>query len=496
MNKNNNKNNNELVVSLTDSSVGTDRVSPSRVGGKASSLAKLFSTEGLGSECIVPKAHALTVDFFRPWIQKLTQTEAFVALTEIELNNAEQQQPFEQQTTTAKELCQRLRSSSLELSLSEEQYKAIEILSFELKGKLAAVRSSAPEEDGSGASFAGAFETKLAVETTHEGLEKAVKACFASLWDYRVLSYKKKTNTKSSLDFDDDANYSNSNYSSIGFCTVVMEMVDSVIAGVAFSANPLNSDRDEIVIDSSWGLGESVVDGSVTADRYVVDKLNLLTETKSTVLDRVFCYNTTTTFDDEKQRKSFLLEETVGHKGSEKRLVHEPGGGVVTNTIEENDPRYSQSSLTPNQIDELSRLVVLVEETYGVPMDVEWAFVEQEGTLQPKILQARPITTLFNMDPGMMTEPGEKRRLYFDFNVISEATTTTPFTTMDMDAFCMLTNTMLYGLPLGEAEKRGLSIINNKNPDSVIYRGMTRQYANWGYFMKFMSPSSMSEVRY
>jgi pyruvate,water dikinase len=54
-----------------------------------------------------------------------------------------------------------------------------------------------------------------------------------------------------------------------------MEMVDSAVAGVAFSTNPLNSDRDECGIDSLWGLGESVVDGSVTADRFIYDKVEI-----------------------------------------------------------------------------------------------------------------------------------------------------------------------------------------------------------------------------
>jgi pyruvate,water dikinase len=382
----------ELIVSLTDSSVGTDRVNPSRVGGKASSLATLFGTEGLKSR--VPKAYALTVDFFAPWIEELKTTNDFESLSQT--MNGSMMAAQKDQQAVASSLCAKLRDSSHGLALSEVQSETIRSLVSEMKGTLAAVRSSAPEEDGSGASFAGVFETKLAVETTYDGLERAIKECFASLWDYRVLLYKKKQDKEGS------------NGNKIGFAVVVMEMVDSVIAGVAFSANPLNSDRDEIVIDSSWGLGESVVDGSVTADRYIVDKI----------------------------RCGRVIEQSIGTKGNEKRIGT---GGVVDKSIDKDDPRYSKSSLSSEQIEELSALVCLIEKTYGMPMDVEWAFVKdgaENSVLKARLLQARPITTLYSIDLGMMTEPGERRILYLDWNVVSEATTTTPFTTLDMDVYC------------------------------------------------------------
>ena len=80
---------------------------------------------------------------------------------------------------------------------------------------------------------------------------------------------------------DDGKQKENGNADSgAGFALVVMEMVDSKTAGVAFSANPINSDRDECVIDSSYGLGISVVDGSVTADRYIYDKVMIKLKTK------------------------------------------------------------------------------------------------------------------------------------------------------------------------------------------------------------------------
>jgi hypothetical protein len=114
-----------------------------------------------------------------------------------------------------------------------------------------------------------------------------------------------------------------------------MEMVDSVVAGVAFSATPLNPDRDELVIDSSWGLGESVVDGSVTADRYVVDKI----------------------------KNGRIIEEILGGKARRTALEHSGASAASQSrkTIRGIRNRHSTASKSKN----------LIETTYGMPMDVE-----------------------------------------------------------------------------------------------------------------------------
>ncbi|EOD42046.1 hypothetical protein EMIHUDRAFT_447557, partial [Emiliania huxleyi CCMP1516] len=146
-----------------------------------------------------------------------------------------------------KRLAQRLPLSAAQTACLDTVRRAMEAW----PGRLAAVRSSAPEEDGTGASFAGVFETKLGVSP--EGLEAAVRACFASVFDHRVFSYAGAHKP--------------------AFAATVMEMVDAATAGVAFSANPLNSDLDEMLVDAGYGLGESVVDGSIVADRFVWDKV-------------------------------------------------------------------------------------------------------------------------------------------------------------------------------------------------------------------------------
>lgn len=463
----------QLVVSLTDNGYnnnnakpgmidGIDLLSPSRVGGKASSLATLSSAlagKGHGKQ-VVPRAHALTVDFFEPWIRQLKSSPEFRALSSAKASGDDDD--------FARTRCEKLQRASKDLPLSDAQRNAIQglvddMLSREWKGvgsanncKLAAVRSSAPEEDGTSSSYAGAFDTVLGVSSTFNDLERAIRKCFASLWDYRVFDYKRRNNR--------DGDTAEAYYK--GFAVVVMEMIDSLTAGVAFSANPLNSDRDEIVVDSSWGLGESVVDGSVTADRYVYDKVN-----------------------------SKLVEETIGNKPTEKRLG--PGGGVVVHDVDEK--RKTMLSLTRNQVNRLAESVRLVEEAYGMPMDIEWAFVEEEekkggggDDLELKLLQARPITTLFTLDENMMTEPGEKRKLYFDYNIISEATTTSPFTTMDMETYRRLTN-FLMGVGPKESAETNWDFISD-DPEMPMFAASTRQYLNMGLVFKYVAPETFAKL--
>jgi pyruvate,water dikinase len=119
-----------------------------------------------------------------------------------------------------------------------------------------AVRSSSPEEDLEGASFAGGYETTLGVTT--ETINDAIRHSFASSLNERVFVYKKEH----------------------GFlidqpriAVVVQQQVDADCAGVAFSLNPLNNCYDEAVINANYGLGESVVAGEVEPDVFVVDKV-------------------------------------------------------------------------------------------------------------------------------------------------------------------------------------------------------------------------------
>ena len=213
-------------------------------------------------------------------------------------------------------------------------------------------------------------------------------------------------------------------------------------------ANPLNSDRDECVVDSSYGLGASVVDGSVTADRFVYDKI-----------------------------AKKMVQQIIGSKKMEQRLCLVEGGGVRSISIDD-VARQNAQSLSMEQLNELVKLVEAVEKAYEVPIDIEWAYTE---TNQLMLLQARPITTLFCLDDNMMTEAGERRILYYDFNIASEATTTTPFTHMDMTLYDRWANPML-----------GINdedfTFFRKDPNLPMFNSETRQYVNLSLFFKFLTP--------
>jgi len=333
------------------------------------------------------------------------------------------------------------------LAVSPEQAEVLQTLRDAINtwpGKLAAVRSSAPEEDGEGASFAGVFETKLGVVA--DTLEDAVRECFASVFDQRVFSYAGARQP--------------------AFAAVVMEMVDSQKAGVAFSANPLNSDLDEMLVDSSWGLGESVVDGSIVADRFLWDKLgNVALETKIGSKER-----------ERRLQKNGGVEVLEVSEERRKQATLSPEQlAALANLVSRVEATYGKpmdiewaytATLLPQQLADLASLVSRVEATYGKPMDIEWAYTE-EGLL--RLLQARPITTIFPLDPGMLTAPGEPRVLYFDYHIASDATTIQPFTHMDLDAYWDVWTKGMGWAGIGKLPD---------DRDHLMFNGQTRQYIN------------------
>jgi phosphoenolpyruvate synthase/pyruvate phosphate dikinase len=203
-----------------------------------------------------------------------------------------------------------------------------------------AVRSSAIDEDGRNASFAGQYETYLNIMGV-EAVIEAVARCRESLRSPRVLEYRRKNGL--SLD-------------SIRLAVLVQELVPSDVSAVMFTANPVTHDRSEILINASWGLGESIVGGTVTPDTFVVGKGDLA-----------------------------IVSRHVAQK--ERMTVSVPGG-----TREVEVPRFlrAQAVLDDAQLREMANLGLSLEERLGFPVDVECAY--HSGTLF--LLQCRPITTL------------------------------------------------------------------------------------------------------
>ncbi len=210
-----------------------------------------------------------------------------------------------------------------------------------------AVRSSATAEDLEEASFAGQQESFLNVMGEDLLIEK-IKSCYASLWGDRAVAYRKKQNFPAE---------------DLALAVAVQRMVDSNIAGVMFTAGIVTGNREHILVNSSYGLGESVVSGSVTPDELTCS------------------------------RNGRLISSRIGTKAEE--IVYAKNGtGTMRRKVEER--RRNRLSIKPAQLKELVREGIRIEEHYGRPMDIEWAFAG--GRLY--ILQARAVTTIRQNAPA------------------------------------------------------------------------------------------------
>jgi hypothetical protein len=221
--------------------------------------------------------------------------------------------------------------------------------------KFYAIRSSATGEDLLEASFAGQLESYLNINGEFEILNK-IRDCWASLYTERAILYRiEKEHVKQDVQM----------------AVVVQTMVFSEKSGVMFTADPITGDRDIISINASYGLGEAIVSGIVSADLYLVDKNNLK-----------------------------LLNKNIASKEVAIYPVKNVGGSVKKETL--TDELKKSQALSNNKIIELAEIGKRVENHYGKPQDIEWAI---EGN-RIFITQARPITALPDHREWQAPSPG------------------------------------------------------------------------------------------
>lgn len=209
-----------------------------------------------------------------------------------------------------------------------------------LNAPYVAVRSSATAEDSASAAWAGQLESFL--NTTEDQLLDKVKHCWASLFTPRAIFYR----------FEKGLNDTH-----ISVAVVVQKMVDSEISGIAFSVHPVTEDRNQLIIEAGLGLGEAIVSGQITPDSYVIQK------DTGEIID---------TYISDQDRGLYKL--TTG--GNEWQNI-DPAKG-------------SAQKLTHDQVIELGKLIIKIENHYNFPCDIEWAY--ESGKFY--IVQSRPITTL------------------------------------------------------------------------------------------------------
>ncbi|HWA55006.1 MAG TPA: phosphoenolpyruvate synthase [Solirubrobacterales bacterium] len=204
-----------------------------------------------------------------------------------------------------------------------------------------AVRSSATAEDTAAASFAGMNETLLNVRGTISLLD-AVRRCWSSLFGARTIYYRARRGfAQAEMDI----------------AVVVQRQVEATRAGVMFTIDPASGDRDTLVIEGAFGLGESVVSGSVSPDRYVVAKDGLAIERRET-----------------------------HHK--ELAVVAAANAGTLTRQLSPEEAE--RAVLSDDEVARIAALGVAIETHYGAPQDTEWA-IDADGEVW--MLQSRPVTS-------------------------------------------------------------------------------------------------------
>lgn len=227
-----------------------------------------------------------------------------------------------------------------------------------LGAKFVAVRSSATAEDSASAAWAGQLDSFL--NATEKDLLENVQRCWASLFTPRALFYR----------FEKGLHEQN-----IGVAVVVQKMVESEVSGIAFSVHPVTEDRNQMIIEAGFGLGEATVSGQITPDSYVVEKQ------PRRILDKNI---------SEQERGLFRSSSSPQLRGGAESPKQR--GGVRESNEWRSIPeeKRKKRKLSDKQILELSELILKIENHYGFPCDIEWAFAVGKFY----VLQSRPITTL------------------------------------------------------------------------------------------------------
>ncbi len=224
-----------------------------------------------------------------------------------------------------------------------------------------AVRSSATAEDLPEASFAGQQETFLNIRGEDDLLD-ACRKCYASLFTNRAISYREEQ------EFD---------HMDVALSVGVQKMVrsDESGSGVMFSIDTETGFPHVVVINAAWGLGENVVQGAINPDEYRIFKPLL-----------------------ENESLKPIIEKQIGLK--EKKMVYAKGGSKTTKNVDTSKKEQRSLVLNDDEILQLARWAVAIENHYEKPMDMEWAMDGPSGDLY--ILQARPETVQSQKEAGSM----------------------------------------------------------------------------------------------
>jgi pyruvate,water dikinase len=315
----------------------------SKLGGKAYNLAKLIK-----AGFPVPECFFVNVDAYKKFLEDNALKEKilerieqidFTNVNEI-VNASKEIKAWIVQAEVPKEVREEIIDAYRKLAKGELANIDVSMVSSFKEDLFVAVRSSATVEDIEKASAAGQQETFLNIKGSWNVVE-SVKKCWASLFTPRAIYYRHEKG------LPQDA----------GICVIVQKMVNSEKSGVIFTVNPANPQDKNITIEAVWGLGETIVQGLVTPDRYIVDK-----ETGQ------------------------ILEKHIGKKTIER--IRDELGNTIEREVE--PERVEKQVLSDEEIVLVAAYAKKIEEYYNFPQDIEFAV--EKGKVY--ILQTRPVTFL------------------------------------------------------------------------------------------------------
>lgn len=312
-----------------------DRNSVSLVGGKNANLGEM-----LKSGIRVPPGFAITSRAFKTYMDKENLWEVVKKETEdISIDDIKAVSRAGNNIRTS--IMSKNIPDDMQDEITTAYYKLCEICNVE--NLPVAVRSSATAEDLEDASFAGQQDTYLWIKGEEE-LLKATLRCWASLFTDRAITYRMKTG------FPQDK---------VLISVGVQKMVNSRSAGVMFTIDPVTGDKSKITINANWGFGESIVQGMVSPDSFLVQK---------------------ETFE--------IISSIIGEKT--KQVVAKECGTEVESVPEE---KRIIPCLSVAEVIEIAKMGKQIEEHYGAPQDIEWA-IDNDLPFPENIFstQVRPVT--------------------------------------------------------------------------------------------------------
>ena len=317
-----------------------------RVGGKNASLGELIS-QLHASGIRVPDGFATTAFAFREFLEASGLKERIdQSLSALDVDDVKAL------ARTATEIRGWVGDAPLPTALEEEIRAAYGKLGRKADHATVAVRSSATAEDLPDASFAGQQETFLNISGI-DNILHAVKGVFASLYNDRAIAYRV---------------HKGFTHGEVALSVGVQRMVrsDSGAAGVMFTLDTESGFDQVVLITSSYGLGETIVQGAVNPDEFYVYKPNLAA------------------------KRPAILSRTLGEKASKMIYADHSKAGHSVKTVEVPLAERRKFSITDKEVQELARYAVIIEKHYGCAMDIEWGRDGKDGKLY--ILQARPET--------------------------------------------------------------------------------------------------------